>query len=85
MLQNVAHTHWVSSDVVDLVNRATIRVSFDFAEAPATTSSAQIFALNKGNGQKQALPLTQMEGDQRYLDVTLDPGDVILLWYDTDS
>lgn len=85
MLQNVAHTHWVSTDVVDLVDRATIRVSFDFTDAPDTTSRAHLFALNKGNGQRRSLPLTAIEGDQRYLDVTLDPGDVILLWYDTDG
>jgi len=85
MIQNVAHTHWVSTDVVDLVNRGTVRVSFDFSDAPSTTSQSHLFALNKGTGQRRVLPLTHLEGDQGYLDITLDPGDVILLWYDTNA
>lgn len=85
MLQNVAHSHWVSSDVVDLTDRGTIRVAFDFADAPANTSRSHIFALDKGTGQKRTLPLTEVEDAKRYLDITLDPGDVILLWYDTNA
>jgi len=85
MIQNVAHTHWVSTDVVDLVDRGTVRVSFDFSDAPSTTSRTHLFTLNKGTGQSQALPFTHVEGDQGYLDITLDPGDVILLWYDTNA
>ncbi len=85
MIQNVAHTHWISTDVVDLVDRGTVRVSFDFSAAPSTTSQSYLFTLNKGTGQSQKLPLTHVEGAQRYLDITLDPGDVILLWYDTNA
>lgn len=85
MLQNVAHTHWVSSDIIDLANRATIRVNFDFADAPDSTSRSRLLSLNKGNGQVAAMPLVALEGEQRYMDVTLNPGDVVLLWYDTDA
>ncbi len=85
MLQNVAHTHWVSTDIIDLVDRATIRVHFDFADAPETTSRSRLLALNKGTGQARGIPLVATEGAQRYMDITLPPGDVILLWYDTTA
>ena len=85
MIQNVAHTHWISTDLLDLADRGTVRISFDFETAPATTSRSHLLTLNKGSGQTQQLPLTQLQGNQGYLDVALDPGDVALLWYDTNS
>jgi hypothetical protein len=85
MIQNVAHTHWVSTDIVDLADRGTIRISFDFSSAPATTSRSHLSTVNKGTGKTQFIPLPHQEGNSGYLDITLDPGDVTLLWYDTDA
>ena len=85
MVQNVAHTHWVSTNLVDLSNRGTVRVSFDFTDAPSTTSRSHLLTLNKDTGQQQVMPLTHVEGDQGFLDITLAPGDVSLLWYDTNT
>ena len=85
MVQNVAHANWVTSDLVDLTHRGTVRISFDFSNAPASTSRSHLFTVNKGTGRTQAIPLTHVEGSQGYLDIPLDPGDATLLWYDTGA
>ncbi|RTZ98344.1 MAG: hypothetical protein DSY90_04325 [Deltaproteobacteria bacterium] len=84
MVQNVSHTNWLSNEVVDLADRGTIRINFDFSTAPATTSKSHLRTVNKGTGRIELLPLTHIQGNQGYLDITLNPGDVSLLWYDTN-
>ena len=83
MLQNVSHTHgsWpVSEGGTD-----TIRITFDFSNAPQETSRSSLLTLNKLNGKVETLLLTQSDGNRGYLDVTLAAGDPILLKYVTGA
>ena len=83
MVQNVSHTHgsWpVSEGKTD-----TIRITFDFSDAPQGTGRSSLLTLNKLNGKVETLLLNQIDGDRGYLDVTLAPGDPILLKYATGA
>ncbi|RLB58937.1 MAG: hypothetical protein DRI34_03390 [Deltaproteobacteria bacterium] len=83
MLQNVSHDSggWPNN----IVTTATYRLSFDFNSAPPSTSRTALQTLNKLTGQVESLPLTSSTGDTGYLDVVLEPGDAILLKYDTGA
>ena len=57
----------------------------DFTSAPQSTNRTALQTLNKLTGQVESLPLSSTTGDTGYLDVILDPGDAILLKYDTGA
>ncbi len=79
MIQNVRHNHgdWPSNND----DAATIRVSFDFSAAPATTSRAQLETLDASDGLVKTLPLAG-SGELRSLEVRLAAGDPVLFKYD---
>jgi hypothetical protein len=83
MLQNVSHDSgaWPNN----IVSTEAFRLSFDFTSAPQSTNRTALQTLNKLTGQVESLPLTSSDGTTGYLDATLDPGDAILLKYDTGA
>ena len=83
MVQNVSHDSgaWPNN----VTGTETIRLSFDFTQAPQSTNRTALQTLNKLNGLVESIPLTQHDGTTGYLDVTLEAGDAILLKYDTGA
>lgn len=83
MLQNVSRDsgEWPNN----LVTTATYRLSFDFTTAPQSTNRTALQILNKLTGQVESLPLTSSTGTTGSIDIVLDPGDAILLKYDTGA
>ena len=83
MAQNVSHDG--GSYPNNVTDTETIRLSFDFSQAPQNTNRTSLMTLNKLSGQVESIPLTQHDGTTGYLDVTLEAGDAILLKYDTGA
>ena len=83
MLQNVSHDSgsWPNN----IVGTETFRLTFDFTSAPQSTNRTALQTLNKLTGQVESLPLTSSTGDTGDIDIVLDPGDAILLKYDTGT
>ena len=83
MVQNVSHDSgsWPNN----VTGTETIRLSFDFTQAPQSTNRTALQTLNKLNGLVESIPLTSHDGTTGYLDTTLEAGDAILLKYDTGA
>ena len=73
------HEH--GSFPIDRSDAGTVRISFDFSNAPAGFDKTAVLSLNKLTGQVESVPLTSTTGDTGYLDVLLDAGDPFLFKY----
>ena len=83
MVQNVSHDHWLGDSPVDYGGRGTVRIDFDFSEAPGGTAKDHLLTLNKNTGQVQRINLTASNGTTGHINVTLGEGDVKLFKYAT--
>ncbi len=83
MVQNVRHTH---GDIpINREDPGTIRIAFDFSQAPSGVDRLKILNLNKLTGGIDSVWLTGTGGNTAFADVTLAAGDPFLFKYATGA
>ncbi|MEW5909925.1 MAG: hypothetical protein AB1659_09020, partial [Thermodesulfobacteriota bacterium] len=83
MVQNVRHAH--GDFPVNRTDQGTVRISFDFSNAPANLDRSKVLSLNKLTGQVENIYLTYRSGNAGFLDVKLAAGDPFLFKYATGA
>ena len=83
MVQNVRHTN--GDFPINSNASGTIRIMFDFSNAPSEFDQTQVLSLNKDTGAVNLIPLIDTGGGTAYLDIPLAAGDPFLFKYATGS
>ncbi len=81
MVQNVRHTH--GDFPTNNSDPGTIRISFNFENAPDGFDPSRVLSLDKMSGKVKSVPLTHQDGELGYLDIRLAAGDPFLFKYAT--
>jgi hypothetical protein len=81
MVQNVSHSG--GDFPVNLGGTNTVHMEFDFSSAPSYVQRGHLLTLDEQTGAVEQQPLTDLGNDRATLEVTLSPGGVCLLKYDT--
>ena len=83
MVQNLRHTHGEKTEQGD--ETATVRMGFNFSQAPPGFDRNRVLSLNRLTGDTTVHPLFQTQDGRRFLDVPLAADDVFLFKYATGS
>ena len=81
MVQNLLHTHGENTEQGD--ETATVRLGFNFSQAPPGFDRNHVLSFNRLTGETVAQPLFQTRDGRRFLDMPLAAGDVFLFKYAT--